>query len=446
MNEVEILDVGKRVVDMSLKEGASEAEVYVCKVSRKSIVMYMGSIKMSQSVSENGIGIRAIVGRRVGFVYANQLNDLDRLISKAVAVARTSREDENWKGLPEPSEIPHVNGIYVKRLEEVTLEELVLKMYEGMRIMGEYKEIVPVAGEIRVDCLERAIVNSNGIELRSKETYSVAYLEVVARSKGYTTPVCLDMAFERTSIPNMEHIARSVCKKAVSCLKPERAISGKMPVILSPIALDELMEYTLCEAINAENVYHGRSYYVGKIGENVANENLTLEDNGILEGGFFTNKFDDEGVPHSKTLIIDRGILRSYIADTYYGRLLGMRSTGNATRIGGYKSLPKISPTNLVLRMPTEELDEIIHDVREGLLVEHVEGAHSSNPESGEFSVVAAPAWIVRNGELVATKRVMLSGNFYDILNRFELMSKEVRQVGHLIAGYVKISEVNVVA
>jgi len=445
MNREELLNIGNKVVERSLKLGADEAEAYISWTLRKSISMYMGSIRAAQSVEDFGIGLRTVKDKKIGFVYSSGGGKVDEIAARGISIANASKKDNKWHGFPTRSDIPEVKGTFNEYISEVTLDKLAELMHVGMKVIEEYKDIFPVAGEISIYHVKRAIVNSNGVELEDNGTYAISYLEVVARKEGYTTPVCFDVVYERTRLPNIEELARTVCKKALESLKPIKAEKGIMPVVLSPLALEELMTYTFYESINAENVYRGRSYYMGKLGSQICSEHISVIDDGLMNGGFFTAPFDDEGIPHKKTVIVERGVLKNYISDSYYGRLIGRESTGNALRTRSYKALPTINPTNIVLKVPSADLDDIINDIKQGLLVEHVEGAHSSNPESGEFSVVAAPAWIIHNGKLRAIRGTMLSGNFYELMNKIELMSKDIKQVSHLIAGYVMFNEVHVI-
>ena len=447
MNEERLLDVGNKVVERSLKLGADEAEAYISWTLRRSISMYMGSIKAAESVEDFGIGLRIVKDGKIGFVYSSgRIDDVDRIVMRGISIANASKRDKNWHGFPTRGDIPKVKGTFSKDLTEVTLDEMAELMYVGMKIIEEHKDVFPVGGEISVYHVKRAIVNSNGVELGDNGTYAISYLEVVARREGYTTPVSFDIVHERTRLPDIEELAKAVCKKALESLKPIKAERGVMPVVLSPLALEELMTYTFYESISAENIYRGRSYYVGKLGERICSEHISIIDDGLIDRGFFTAPFDDEGVAHKETVIVEKGILKSYISDSYYGNLIGGGSTGNALRTRSYRALPTIHPTNIILKMPSADLDDIINDIKQGLLVEHIEGAHSSNPESGEFSIVAAPAWAIYNGKIRAVRGAMLSGNFYELMNKIELMSKNIKQVNHLIAGYIMFNDVHVIA
>ncbi len=154
----------------------------------------------------------------------------------------------------------------------------------------------------------------------------------------------------------------------------------------------------------------GQSAFKDKIGTQVASENLTIYDDGLMPSGMRSWSFDAEGVPQQKTPIIEKGILRSFIYDNYSARKEGKESTGNALR-GGYLSTPNIGPTNFHIMPSNKTCETLLAEVDDGLIVYYLQGAHSSNPMSGEFSVVATPAWQIRDGKIAdACGGVMLAG------------------------------------
>jgi len=172
---------------------------------------------------------------------------------------------------------------------------------------------------------------------------------------------------------------------------------------------------------------------------------VTIYDDGLLNGGLRTWKFDGEGVPHQRTLIIEKGVLRNLIYDSYTAKKEEKESTGNASR-AGYLSTPNVEATNFHFMPGNKSPEELLRDVDEGLLVYYLQGAHSSNPASGEFSVVATPAWKLENGTLAyATKGTMLAGNIFQLLTNISALANNERKIGQLVAPWVLVENVKVV-
>ncbi len=144
---------------------------------------------------------------------------------------------------------------------------------------------------------------------------------------------------------NPSWVGREAAKMSISALKTKSVETKSGKVILTQFALQELLTHTVINAIRADSVQRGQSPFKGKIGEKVASENLTIFDDGLLAGGLRTAVFDGEGVPHQKTPVIEKGVLRSFLYDNYSAKKDGVESTGNASR-AGYLSTPSIDTTN----------------------------------------------------------------------------------------------------
>jgi PmbA protein len=155
--------------------------------------------------------------------------------------------------------------------------------------------------------------------------------------------------------------------------------------------------------------------------------------------------FDGEGVPQQKTLLIDKGVLKGFLYDNYTAKKEGKESTGNASR-SGYLSTPDIDTTNFHIMSGVSSADDMIRQVDDGLLVYYLQGAHSSNPVSGDFSVVATPVWSIKDGEIISAARaVMLAGNIFEVLKSVKLVGNNERQIGSLITSWLMVENVRVI-
>ena len=165
----------------------------------------------------------------------------------------------------------------------------------------------------------------------------------------------------------------------------------------------------------------------------------------MFQGGLRTWAFDGEGVPHQKTALVERGILRNFLYDNYTAKKEGKESTGNASR-AGYLSTPDIEPTNFHIVPGNKTPDQLLSEVDDGLIIYYLQGAHSSNPVSGEFSVVATPAWKIKKGEIIhATRGVMLAGNIFEVLKNVSAIADNERKMGQLISPWILVENVKVI-
>ena len=310
---------------------------------------------------------------------------------------------------------------------------------------GIDKRVFPVEGGAGSGYISGAIANSNGISGFDKGTIIECSVATLGKENRSVTPVCFEFNASREYNLNPEWVGREAAKLAASAIKTKSVETKSAKVIFTQFALQELLGYTLINAIKADSVQRGQSPFKDKIGEKVASENLTINDDGLFESGLRTSVFDGEGVPHQKTPVIEKGVLRNFLYDNYSAKKDGKESTGNASR-AGYLSTPSIDTTNFHIIPGDKTSDEMLREVDDGLIVYFLQGAHSSNPVSGEFSVVATPAWKIEKGEITHCSRgVMLAGNVFELLKNVNVVGCNERQMGTLIAPWIMVENVRIV-
>ena len=449
------LDLCRKAVNEGLKLGATEIEASLLLMRNISAEIERGQIKGCSAMDNGGIGIRAIVNRKIGFAYTNNLTveSVIEAVRSAVKAARASLEDNKWKSLPEPRPYPSPADGYDEKLASLPAERAVEICQEVIDAAVDYsKKVLPAFGETAISIGEVVIVNSHGVEVHDKYTRIECYLAAMAKIGDTTSPICHEFSQSRKYEVNPREIGSKAAELAVKSTKIGRAEPGKFTVIFDPIALASLLTFTFAEVIRGDMVIRGRSPYRDKIGERVASEKISFYDDGTLPGGIYTGKCDLEGVPRQRTPIIINGILEGFIYDSYWANIAEVESTGNAWRGGGglrlppYATLPFIQPSNLVLEAKDIVESDLIKEIKNGYYVRDLQGAHQSNPETGEFSVAAVPCWKIENGELKhAVRGVMLAGNVYEIIKNITLVGDRSRQVNFFILPQVAIEGVQVI-
>jgi PmbA protein len=208
------------------------------------------------------------------------------------------------------------------------------------------------------------------------------------------------------------------------------------------VALALLLSTTLASAVKADNIQKSQSPFVGKLGQSVASSNISIVDDGHLPQAFGSRPFDDEGFPTQTTKIIDKGRLRSFLYNTYASNKDRVKSTGNSLRsMGGFGTRqrycvePLIGSTNFRLfagvKGAEDSYDSVVSEVKNGIIAKGVIGAHTANPQSGEFSVALDLAYKVEKGETsFPVKQAMVGGNIQDLLKNVSLLANDVTHVG----------------
>lgn len=448
LEEQHMLSLAEKAVEFALRIGADEAEAFLNQSLTSSVTIEIGQISKTARIIDRGLGVRAIVKKAIGFSYTNVLEDaaIEETVKGALSFAKASKPDKDWNGLPTRKTPASVRGTYDRRIVDLHSEDLV-KVASLMLDAAKNtdKRAFPIEGGAGTGCLSAAIANSNGVTATDEGTVVECSLATIGREGGEVTPECVEFNFEREYAVDPEWVGREAARLAASALKAKRIDTGTMAVIFTQFALQQLLHYTLMRAVSADYVQRNQSALKNRIGEKIGSECITVYDNGLLEGGIRTGKFDGEGVPQQNTVLIEKGVLRGFVYDNYTAGKEGKESTGNGSR-AGYLSTPSVDATNFHFLNGRKSAEELVGGLDHGLLVYSVQGAHTSNPVTCDFSVVAAPAWLVKDGEVAhATRAVMLVGNIFEILKNASEVADNTRKVGQLVAPWVAVENVKVI-
>lgn len=444
-----MLTLAEEVVTLCDRGGADEAEAFTYQGLTTSVNIERGQIAKSCRIVDGGLGIRVIIDKALGFAYTNMLEDdatVRKTVLNALNSAKASKPDGDWHGLPGTKSLPSVEGTYDKRIVELDSEDLVQTASIMLDAADEIdKRVFPIEGGVGASYLCKAIANSSGIAASDHGTILECSLATVAKEKNKVTPMCFEFDMNRQYHIDPEGIGKEAARLAINALNARRTDTTKTRVIFTQFALQQLLSPTLINAVKADHVQRNQSALKGKIDEKVASSDVTVYDDGLFKDGIRTWKFDGEAVPQQKTTIIEKGVLKEFIYDSYTAKKEGKESTGNASR-AGYTSTPKVSATNFHINPGIKSPHDMVSELEDGLLVYFLQGAHSSNPVSGEFSVVATPAWKIEDGEVAyATKGAMLAGDIFKVLMNISELANNERKIGQLVAPWVLVENVKVV-
>jgi len=405
-------------------------------------------VKISEKKHDAGIGIRVAVKKKdgfsIGFAYLTNLtkNAADDTLRQALKVAAFKKPDPDFKSFQEHKPTKTVKKIYDKEIARIEPEKIVDLATDLIKTVATDKRITTISGALGLGTVKAAIVNSLGISGEFEKTVYGASGYVVAQNKG-SVGACgdsyTDCFFNEEKTFNTFKNARDL---ALRQLNPKTIKSEKMDILLQPNALASLLASTLIPEVRADNIQKRQSPFIGKLGQVVASENLTVIDDGLIPQGAGSKPFDDEGCPTQTTTIINKGQLQSFLYNSYTARKDNVPSTGNATRmLGGFTEKPKyaaepiIGPTNFKLcageKSAEAKFNDIISEVKNGVIAKEVIGAHTANAASGEFSVVLDTAFKIEKGEIVyPVKQAMLGGNILDTLKNVAQFADDCKQVG----------------
>ena len=354
-----------------------EWEVYWERGRGGSFKLERENVERSQRKFYSGIGLRIGYRGRLGFSYITGLTHdrgtLEDFVEKTLKLARVS--EVPFVGFPTVGKAQDVGGLYDRRIAEMPFEDAHSMAADFAGLMRELKGDATLSGSLAFGVNTYGLVNSSGVELDGRSTgMSFSVYAVLGEGTG-------SYYQSYRSLQPMDELERGIHDalrdaELSARARPLKGYSGGL--LFEPEAFQSLMGVFL-ENLFGDSVYFRRSRFSSP-GEAVASEELTILDDATIEGGSGSYPFDGEGVPGERTVLVEEGVLKSFLLDSTYASFLGMESTGNAVR--DFRTKPHIGTSNVVVKAGRESLEDF-----EGVVVKDVFGEHTANPVSGDFSL-----------------------------------------------------------
>jgi PmbA protein len=232
-----------------------------------------------------------------------------------------------------------------------------------------------------------------------------------------------------------ELVGRKAAVRTLRRLGARKVPTRRVPVVFDPMVSRSLIDHVF-DAVNGDAIYRHASFLAGKLGDQIAGENITIIDDGTMVGGFGSSPFDGEGVPTRRTVVVERGVLKSYLLNTYTARKLKLQTTGNAAR--GLTGNPGIGCGNFYLQPGGKAPKEIIADISSGLYVTEFLG-FGVNLVTGDFSRGASGLWI-ENGELTfPVEEITVAGNLTDMFRNISMIGSDLEFRSSIAAPTMRI-------
>jgi len=436
------------VLKKALSAGVDQAEIFILASKGLTVEVKDRQVDSLKSSRSFGYGLRVLRNGCPGFSYSNLRDDADTVVRNAVAAAAYADPDLHLD-FPD-SAAPGSVIVHDPEVEEISEEDAIhmtTRMEDAARKAdGRISKIRKAAGSFASS--ELLIVNSKKVYTGYRSTACSSQITVIAEDAGdaqtgfdYSGSRFLrDISFEETGVRAARH--------ACSLLGARKFSARRAAVILeSSVAADFLG--ILSESLSADHVQKGKSLLSGKQGFPLISPGVSIVDNGLLPGKLGSSPVDDEGVPVTKKVLFDRGVLQGFLHNTYTARKWKMSSTGNAAR-GGYASLPSVGITNLYLEAVSVEAmipgPELAAAVGTGLYVLDAMGVHTANPVSGDYSVGVTGLWIENGTPAYPVKEAVISGNILELFNSIDAVGDDLRFYGAIGCPSLVIREMNISA
>jgi PmbA protein len=403
-----------------MQRGASAAEAVATEGSEFSTTVRLGQVETLKEAGSKAVGVRVFVGQSSASTYSSDLTPegVKKMVESAVALARVTTADPS-AGLPDVAELGRLEGelgLYHDDVYSLSSEDRIdyARRAEKAATSADARIVNSDGGSFDAAVGYKVLANSLGFVGDNRRSYCsvvavpIAQIEGSAMQRDYWYSVSHSLK----KLASPEQVGAIAAKRTLRRLGARKVKTAKVPIVFENTVSAALLGH-IFEAVNGDSVYRGASFLTGKLHEKIAGENITIVDDGTMPDLFGTSPFDSEGVVSRRTSVIENGVLKSYLLNTYTAKKLGLKTTGNASR--GLAGTPGIGPGNFFLQPGTKSLQEIIGDIKEGLFVTEFLG-HGVNLVTGDFSRGASGIWI-QNGELTfPVEEITVAGNLKDML------------------------------
>ncbi len=413
----------ERILGLAQK-AAGAAEVYQVKSEETQVRFEANRLKQLQTNQSTSVALRLIKDGRIGYATTSGAVDGQELVNNVLETAAFGAGAKFR--LPGPAEYPKVD-IYDSIVASVPIKDMVGLGEEMITsITGHTPGIICEGGASRGTISVR-IINSRGGQAEYRKSFFSLGIEG-------TLIEGTDMLFvgesEGSCHPIMEpgQIIKTVLRQLDLAKQRARAPTQELPVIFTPDGVTSLV-MPLMSAFNGKTVLEGASPIGDKVGESVFDARFSLSDDPTIAFRPGSRPCDDEGVPSRSTPLVKNGVVKGFLYDLQTAALSGKKSTGNGSR--GRGGLPSPSPSAFVIAPGDTSFDDMVQDIKEGLIIEQLMGAEQGNILGGDFSGNVLLGFKIENGKIVGrVKDTMVSGNIYKILKDIAAIGSEAKWVG----------------
>lgn len=444
MTDVDLRALATDLVARARTAGARAADAVVVESDGLSVGVRLGEVEKVKRARQRRAGLRVFVGDSTAIVSTADLSaaGLADLADQACALARATAPDPH-AGLPDPADLADAPDAGALDLHDPAVEQVDPREALGWARAGEAAALA-ASGEV---------TNSEGAEFGA-DSGQVAYASSLGFSGAYAgthtslvvVPVASrDGSMQRDSwytadrhlraLEDPAAVGREAARRTLRRLGARRAPTGEYPVVFDPDTASSLLRH-LAGAISGSTLYRRMSFLLDRLGEPIAAPTLTVIDDPLRPGGPASRPFDGEGVAQRRRVVVERGVLTTYLLDSYSARRLGQRTTGHAAR--GVSDGPGAGPTNFTLAPGPHTAEAIVASVSAGLYVTELIG-FGVNLVTGDYSRGAAGLWI-ENGELAyPVEEITIAGNLRDMLRDIEMVANDARSCTAIAAPTLKV-------
>lgn len=419
----------KDVLDLALSNGGDYADIYFEEKYTTGISNEAKKVERINTGIDKGAGIRVISGENTAYAHTNDLS-LDSLKELAKVVAQASVGAKKEVTIDMSKLEPAINFDVDKMPDQVHIDKKVDLVNRAEKTAWNMDERIKQVSIGYGDVVQKITTANSDGEIAEDERVRTRFLVNGVASDndviqtGYEATGAF-AGFEYYDKVSPEEIATSAINRALTMLEAKPAPAGKMPVVMMAESGGTMVHEACGHGLEADLVQKGLSVYANKVGEKVASSLVTVIDDGTMKGEYGSFRFDDEGVKSSKSVLIEKGVLKDYMYDRLTATKDERKPTGNGRR-ESYHNKPIPRMTNTYIASGETDPEEIVKDTKKGLLVKKM-GGGQVNTTNGDFVFDVAEGYLIKDGEITnAVRGATLTGNGPESLQKVDMVGNDL--------------------
>ena len=446
--ETDLKGLAQDVVRRAMSGGATAAECVIHEGDEFSTLVRLGQVETLKEAGSKSIGVRVFNGKRAASTYSSDFSHegLDRMLKSALALSKITSEDP-FGGIPDANQLGSLSGdlqLYSSDVYSLPGEERINYARRAEKAALDFDPRIKNSdgGSFDAATGRKILANSHGFVGEYRRSYcSVAAVPIAQTENGgmqrdYWYSVSRNLA----KLESPEHVGKVAAQRTLRRLGARKVKTAHVPVVFDPLVANSILGH-IFEGVNGDSVYRGASFLAGKLGQKVAADRVTVIDDGTMVGGFGTSPFDGEGIPTRRTVVIENGVLASYLLNTYTAKKLGLKTTANASR--GLAGTPGIGAGNYFLQPGTKTPQQLISEIKDGLYVTEFLG-HGANLVTGDYSRGASGLWI-SGGELTyPVEEITVAGNLKEMFMNISEIANNLEFRGSMACPTIRIDGLTV--
>ena len=422
-------EICQRVLYKAVSTGADHAEIFAENTINHSIDMIASRVDSIKDAVIAGAAVRVYKGLRSVMATTVDTSEAGLLACAEKAAEALGQGDAPIDIVLRERLFGDIHPVKIVP-STVSNKEKVAVLKDGYFAAREYHEaITQVSGTLLDVDHNILIANSEGLYTQDRQTRTRLSISAVAQVDGETQTGGFNpgrrMGMEMFDIIDPKTVGIQAARQAVTMAGAGYCPAGVMPVAIENGFGGVIFHEACGHSLEASSVAYGQSQFAGKLGEVIASEKVTAIDDGTIPNAWGSINIDDEGTPARKNVLIEKGVLKSYMIDKFNGRRMGMASTGNARR-QSYAYTPTSRMTNTYIAPGDDKNEDIIASIEYGLYAKEM-GGGSVNPVTGEFNFAVREGYMIRNGKICEPVRgASLVGKGSEVIQNIDMVGTDM--------------------